>query len=421
MAYGRSVLLGMDVDMSDNSISNVSENFHVDAAVPWHQITNYVAETASVPATHASTHMIGGADLLNLTNITGYVANAFINHTAVTLSAGNGLTGGGDISANRTFTVGPGDGIGVSADTVSARVDQVTITLSAGTIAALTGAVANGVAALATGDEIYDWGTAAFVPVARTVTAGAGMTGGGALSGDITLNVIAGDGINVVADSISVNSTNLVIANYGLSVVDNNIRILLPASSGLTLGASGLVVDGDDGISVGAGGVAVDSTVVRTTGNQSIAGNKTFSGITYMEDLIVNDVTVTNSSRLLSHLTVSGVQTNANYIVMSGATSAARTITTTGADGPMGRDLTLAAVNMTGGNQTGGFVNVSAGDNNATGGRGGHIVLEAGDAGGTAGLGGETKVILANGILTKGKFVVYDTDGTTALFTVDPN
>lgn len=38
-------------------------------------------------------------------SLTGFVANEHIDHTAVTFTAGNGLTGGGDISANRTFDI----------------------------------------------------------------------------------------------------------------------------------------------------------------------------------------------------------------------------------------------------------------------------------------------------------------------------
>ena len=37
--------------------------------------------------------------------LSGYVANEHIDHTAVTLTAGNGLSGGGDISASRTFAL----------------------------------------------------------------------------------------------------------------------------------------------------------------------------------------------------------------------------------------------------------------------------------------------------------------------------
>mgnify|MGYP001444471505 CR=1 FL=1 len=74
------------------------------------------------------------------------------------------------------------------------------------------------------------------------VTAGSGMTGGGS-SGDLTLNVIGGDGITANADD-----------------------------------------------------VAVDSTVVRTSGSQTIAGAKTFSN-----DAVFN-----------GNLTVNGTQTVVN-------------------------------------------------------------------------------------------------------------
>lgn len=42
-----------------------------------------------------------------------------VDHTGVTLTAGAGLTGGGDISANRSFAVGAGTGITVNADDVA--------------------------------------------------------------------------------------------------------------------------------------------------------------------------------------------------------------------------------------------------------------------------------------------------------------
>jgi hypothetical protein len=44
------------------------------------------------------------ADEINHDSLAGFVANEHINHTSVTLTAGSGLGGGGDISANRTFT-----------------------------------------------------------------------------------------------------------------------------------------------------------------------------------------------------------------------------------------------------------------------------------------------------------------------------
>lgn len=40
---------------------------------------------------------------------------------AITLTAGGGLTGGGDLSSNRTFNVGAGAGIQVNADDVEVK------------------------------------------------------------------------------------------------------------------------------------------------------------------------------------------------------------------------------------------------------------------------------------------------------------
>ena len=44
-------------------------------------------------------------------NLSGFVANEHIDHSGVTLTAGDGLTGGGTIASNRTFTVVGGNGI----------------------------------------------------------------------------------------------------------------------------------------------------------------------------------------------------------------------------------------------------------------------------------------------------------------------
>lgn len=42
---------------------------------------------------------------INHDNLTGFVGNEHINHTSVTLTAGVGLSGGGDISTNRSFAL----------------------------------------------------------------------------------------------------------------------------------------------------------------------------------------------------------------------------------------------------------------------------------------------------------------------------
>lgn len=58
----------------------------------------------------------GGVDHNALLN---YVSDQHVGHSSVTLTAGAGLTGGGDISASRTFDVGAGTGITVNANDVA--------------------------------------------------------------------------------------------------------------------------------------------------------------------------------------------------------------------------------------------------------------------------------------------------------------
>lgn len=58
-------------------------------------------------------------DILSLTALTAGALPATIVYQTRTITAGNGLTGGGDLSANRTLNVGAGTGITVNASDVA--------------------------------------------------------------------------------------------------------------------------------------------------------------------------------------------------------------------------------------------------------------------------------------------------------------
>ena len=68
-------------------------------------------------------------------NLSGFVANEHIDHSGVTLTAGSGLTGGGDITASRTFNIGAGDGITVNADSISTNDSAIVLTALSGYVA----------------------------------------------------------------------------------------------------------------------------------------------------------------------------------------------------------------------------------------------------------------------------------------------
>jgi hypothetical protein len=54
------------------------------------------------------TTIVSGSSQISHDSTTGYVANRHIDHTAVSISAGNGLSGGGDISSTKTVTLDTG-------------------------------------------------------------------------------------------------------------------------------------------------------------------------------------------------------------------------------------------------------------------------------------------------------------------------
>lgn len=119
--------------------------------------------------------------------------------------AGAGLTGGGTLAANRTFNVGanPDGSIVVNADDIQVGIlatDTQHGNRGGGALHAVATTTAAGFMSAADKAALN-----AAVPNTRQVIAGSGLTGGGTLSADRTLNVVAADGSIVVnPDSIQV-------------------------------------------------------------------------------------------------------------------------------------------------------------------------------------------------------------------------
>ena len=102
----------------------------------------------------------------HVTSITAGSAPVTPSDATITLTGGAGLANaGGAFTLNQaadetiTFTIGSGDGITVNANDIAVDVNDITIEIVGGEVAAKTAAVANAGTALATGDQIYDFVT----------------------------------------------------------------------------------------------------------------------------------------------------------------------------------------------------------------------------------------------------------------------
>lgn len=168
--------------------------------------------------------------------------------TTRNIVAGSGLVGGGSLAADRTFNVASAnDGIIVNVDNIQLNtVDNLSSTSVTQPLSANQGKILNetkvptsrtvngyslssnvsltksdiglsNVANLAPADLPISTATQTAlnskVNTSRQVIAGSGLTGGGALTSDLTLNVVSGnDGISASADAITLNTVNNLIS-----------------------------------------------------------------------------------------------------------------------------------------------------------------------------------------------------------------
>ena len=212
-----------------------------------------------------------------------------------TLTAGAGLTGGGNMAANVTVAVGAGTGITVNADDIAIADTAVTpATYGSSTQVGQFTVDQQGRITLAADVAISASGIGAAL-AATTMTAGAGLTGGGDLSANRTFDVGAGTGITVNANDVAITATGVSAAAYGsasaVGTFTVNAQGQLTAAADVAIAISAAAVTSGT-LAVARGGTALSST---PTNGQLLIGNGTNYTLATITGT-ASQVTVTNGS-----------------------------------------------------------------------------------------------------------------------------
>ena len=246
-------------------------------------------------------------------NLSGFVADEHIAHSGVTLTAGNGLTGGGTIAASRTFAVGAGTLIDVAADTVNVDLSELSTSTTNGdgdyfVVVDTSNAQRKLTKAnIALSEFNNDSGWTSNVGDITGVTAGNGLTGGGS-SGAVTVNVVAGTGISVAADSVSTNDGQIVHDNLSGFVANEHIDhsgVSITAGNGLTGGGT---INSTRTLNIGEGtGITVAADTISTNDGEIVHDN--LSGFVANEHIDHSGVSILAGNGLTGGGTINSTRT----------------------------------------------------------------------------------------------------------------
>ncbi len=298
-------------------------------------------------------NLVSASAMVDHDSTTNFVANEHINHTSVTLTAGDGLTGGGTIASNRTFAVGAGTGVTVNSNDVAIGQDVATtanvkfnhitgsgnISGSLGNILgfnsgsfqaidalALSGSVQQATQALINHDSLAGFVSDEHIDhTGVTITAGAGLTGGGTIASTRTLAVGAGTGVTVNANDVAIGQDVATTANVKFNHITGSGNIS-GSAAGDILGFASASLLNVDAPHIKA--TSVHGTILTAT--QGTIDHDSLSNFVANEHIDHSSVSVTAGDGLTGGGTIAanrtinvvggdGITANANDIAITAA------------------------------------------------------------------------------------------------------
>jgi len=193
--------------------------------------TNNITATTITATNVSSTDVYGTIKTatqgtIDHNSLANYDANKHIDHTTVSISPGNGLTGGGTIAATRTLSAVAANGISVTASGINVFVGNNQLVSNASGVWLDQTKVDHNSLSNYDANRHIDHTTV-------SVTAGNGLTGGGTIAATRTLTAVGANGISVTAAGINVlGNTGIVSNSSGIFANATYIQSLVNVSNG---------------------------------------------------------------------------------------------------------------------------------------------------------------------------------------------